>query len=90
MSKQEHQHKRKSSLIDDDDDDDSDLFDEKLKAKRYKQSDLTEFVIEILFILLQLSTLNIYNLSHTLITHFFWGGETALLTCCIVVAEILN
>ena len=52
MSKQEHQHKRKFSLIDDDDDDDSDLFDEKLKAKHYKQSDLTEFVTEILFILL--------------------------------------
>ena len=58
MSKQEHQHKRKFSLIDDDDDDDSDLFDEKLKAKHYKQSDLTEFVTEILFILLQLPTLN--------------------------------
>lgn len=58
MSKQEHQHKRKFSLIDDDDDDDSDLFDEKLKAKHYKQSDLTEFVTEILLILLQLPTLN--------------------------------
>ena len=56
MSKQEHQHK---SLIDDaDDDDDDDFVDEKPKSKRYKQSDLTEFVIEILFILLQLPNLN--------------------------------